>query len=225
MKKLISLLMILAVLLSLCACGPNNDPANESTDPSAETTEAPTGEQGKPSLNYTPEQLYGHIDQTKPNGDGVYKLWSKDGVANMANDPAGNFELLCNIDMEGAALNPIGTADAPFTGKIDGKNFIISNFTLTSEGEALGFVGVNEGTVQDLQLEGMTVTATAANKYIGALAGVNKKVILRSKATGTVKAEAAATDAAIGGGVGANAGDFTNTTVTVVDISPLSERI
>ncbi len=214
MKKLISLLMILAVLLSLCACGgqtdePTNEPTNE---PTVEATEEAT-EAG--SLTYTPEQLYGHIDQTKPNDDGVYKIWSADGVANMVNVPDGTFELLCNIDMEGAALSPIGTADKPFTGKIDGKNFIISNFTLTSEGEELGFVGVNEGTIQDLQLEGVTATAAAANKYIGTMAGVNKSTILRCKSSGTLTVEAAAEGAAIGGAIGQNTGDFTNTTITV----------
>ena len=77
MKKLISLLMILAVLLSLCACGSNpNTPDNETTDPSVEATEAPTEEQSKPGLSFTPEQLYGHIDQTKPDDKGVYKIWN-----------------------------------------------------------------------------------------------------------------------------------------------------
>ena len=220
MKKILSILMILAVLLSLCACGgQTNEPTNEPTNaPTTEPTEAPTdapAEDAKPQMSFTPEQLYGHIDQTKPDDKGVYKLWNKDGVANMVNAPDGTFELLCNIDMEGAQLSPIGTAGAPFTGKIDGKNFIISNFTLTSEGEELGFVGVNEGTVQDLQLDGMTVTAAAANKHIGTLAGVNNGTILRSKATGKLTAENAAADAACGGAVGTNNGKFTNSTVTV----------
>ena len=216
MKKFISILMILAVLLSLCACGSQtNEPTVEPTaEPTVEATEAPT-EAGKPALSFTPEQLYGHIDQTKPDDKGVYKLWNKDGVANMVNAPDGTFELLCNIDMEGATLAPIGTAEAPFTGKIDGKNFIISNFALSGEGEALGFVGVNEGTIQDLQLQGMTVTTVAANKYIGTLAGVNKSTILRCKSSGTLTAEAAAEGAAIGGAIGQNTGDFTNSTVTV----------
>ena len=219
MKKLISLLMILAVLLSLCACGgQTNEPSNEpAVDPTEETTEAPglVVPEIKPSKDYTPEELYGHIDQTKPNSDGVYKLWNKDGVANMVNVPDGTFELLCNIDMEGAALSPIGTAEAPFTGSINGKNYIISNFTLTSEGEALGFIGVNDGHIQDLQLEGVTATAVAANKYIGTLTGVNNGKIQRCKSSGTLTVETAAADAAIGGAIGANTGDFSNATVTV----------
>ena len=217
MKKLISLLMILAVLLSLCACGgqTSNEPSDSVENPTTEATEAPTEEKVQVKTEFTPEELYGHIDQTKPNDEGVYKIWNKDGVANMANVPDGTFELLCNIDMEGAALSPIGSVEAPFTGKIDGKNYIISNFTLASQGEALGFVGVNEGTIQDLQLEGVTATAVAANKYIGTMAGVNKATILRSKSSGTLTVDAAAADAAIGGAVGQNVGDFTNTTITV----------
>ena len=217
MKKLISLLMILAVLLSLCACGgqTSNEPSDSVENPTTEATEAPTEEKTQVKTEFTPEELYGHIDQTKPNSDGVYKLWSAEGVANMANDPAGTFELLCNIDMEGAALSPIGSVEAPFTGKIDGKNYIISNFTLASEGEALGFVGVNEGTVQDLQLEGVTATAAAANKYIGTMTGSNKGTITRCKSSGTLTVDAAAADAAIGGAVGSNTGDYTNSTATV----------
>ena len=217
MKKLIGLLMILAVLLSLCACGgqTNNEPSENLENPTTEATEAPTEEKVQVKTEHTPEELYGHIDQTKPNSDGVYKLWSADGVANMANDPAGTFELLCNIDMEGAALSPIGSVETPFTGKIDGKSFIISNFTLATEGEALGFVGVNEGTIQDLQLEDVTVTAADSNKYIGTMAGSNKATILRCKSSGTLTADAAAADAAIGGAIGANSGEFTNSTVTV----------
>ena len=217
MKKLISILMILAVLLSLCACGgqTSNEPSDSVENPTTEATEAPTEEKVQVKTEYTPEELYGHIDQTKPDDKGVYKIWNKDGVANMVNAPDGTFELLCNIDMEGASLSPIGTADKPFTGKIDGKNFTISNFTVSGEGEALGFIGVNEGTIQDLQLENVTVNAVASNKYIGTFAGVNNATILRSKASGTVNAEAAAADAAVGGAIGSNTGEFTNTTVTV----------
>ena len=217
MKKLISILMILAVLLSLCACGGQtpNEPSDSVEKSTTEATEAPTEEKVQVKTEYTPEELYGHIDQTKPDDKGVYKIWNKDGVANMVNAPDGTFELLCNIDMEGASLSSVGTADKPFTGKIDGKNFIISNFTVSGEGEAVGFIGVNEGTVQDLQLENVTVNAVASNKYIGTFAGVNNATILRSKASGTVNAEAAAADAAVGGAIGSNTGEFTNTTVTV----------
>ena len=217
MKKLISLLMILAVLLSLCACGgqTSNDPSDSIENPTTEATEAPTEEKTQVKTEFTPEELYGHIDQTKPNDEGVYKIWSKDGVANMANVPDGTFELLCNIDMEGMELSPIGTTEQPFTGKIDGKNYIISNFALASQGEALGFVGVNEGTVQDLQLEGITATAAAANKYIGTLAGSNKGIVIRCKSSGTLTVDAAAADAAIGGAIGANTGQFANSTITV----------
>jgi len=213
MKKFISILMLLAVLFSLCACGGQTDPTTEPT----ETTAATEPTKDSLEIDMSPEALYGHIDQTKPNDKGVYKIWNADGVKNMVNVPDGTFELLCNVDMEGATLTPIGTEAAPFTGTINGANFIISNFSLTG-GEVLGFVGVNQGTIQDLQLSGVTVTADETTKAIGTLAGINEKKILRSKATGAVNAEAAAADAACGGAIGQNKGDFTNSTVTV-DVS------
>jgi len=214
MKKILSYLLILAVMLSLCACGTQtNDPSTDATtNPTTETTEAPT--EGLDN-GYAPEQLYGHIDQTKPNADGVYKIWSGDGVANMINAPEGTFELLCNIDMEGASLSPIGNEEVPFSGKIDGKNFVISNFTLASDGKELGFVGYNEGTVQDLQLENVTITTAGSNQFVGTIAGVNHGTVLRCKAAGKLTAAAGAEDMAVGSAIGYNRGSLTNSTITV----------
>jgi len=211
MKKLISILLLVSVLLSLCACGGQPDTTTAPT----ETTAATEATKDDLTIDMSPEALYGHIDQTKPNDKGVYKIWNADGVKNMVNVPDGEFELLCNIDMGGAVLAPIGTEETPFTGIIKGANFIISNFTLETDGTALGFVGVNNGTIQDLQLDAVTANGGANVKYIGTLAGINNKSVLRCKSTGTLNAEAAAADAAIGGAIGKNNGDFVNSTVTV----------
>ena len=195
MKKLISLLMILAVLLSLCACGgQTNEPTNEPTaEPTVEVTEAPTEGKGKPSLDYTPEQLYGHIDQTKPNDEGIYKLWSKDGVANMVNVPDGNFELLCNIDMEGMALSPIGTAEKPFTGTIEGNGHRICNVTIeqtnNSKTNAGLFGSLTETTViTDLHLQNVSVTIKSGTRMAGTSYGL---------LAGTISDKATLTDVTI----------------------------
>ena len=76
MKKFISILMILAVLLSLCACG---EKTPEATEPSEEVTEEAT-QSGGLQIDMSPEALYGHIDQTKPNDKGVYKIWSAESM-------------------------------------------------------------------------------------------------------------------------------------------------
>ena len=112
MKKLIRVLLLLALVLSFCACGtaPEKE-TTEATEPSVEeTTEAPEGgykydtevtEATKPDCS--------HINEFEPNEDGVYQIHTPEGLMNMANHPDGEFELLWHIDMGGANWMPVGT--------------------------------------------------------------------------------------------------------------------
>ena len=85
MKRVISIVMLLAVLLSFGAC------KTKETAVPVETT-----------IDYaSPEAMYGHTGQTEPVG-GVFQLWSVEGLQNMHKYPDANFELLCNIDAKGA---------------------------------------------------------------------------------------------------------------------------
>ena len=217
MKKWIALLLLLAVLISCCAC--TGDPANndETTEPSAEATEEVTeaAQSGQPAAP-TPEELYGHIDQTKPM-DGVYKIWNKDGVLNMANDPAGSFEILCDIDMQGATVAPIGSVSQPFTGSIKGGNYTISNFTVSGGADgAFGFVAVNQGKVRNVVMDNVTFQPDGAAKEIGPLAGINEGQLNNCVITnGTMAVEASAADANVGGIVGTNTGEISITKITV----------
>ena len=217
MKKWIALLLLLAVLISCCACA--GDPANnnETTEPSAEATEEVTeaAQSGQPATP-TPEELYGHIDQTKPM-DGVYKIWNKDGVLNMANDPAGSFEILCDIDMEGATVAPIGSVSQPFTGSIKGGNYTISNFTVSGGADgAFGFVAVNQGKIRNVVMDNVTFQPDAAAKEIGPLAGINEGQLTNCVITnGTMAVEASAADANVGGIVGTNTGEISISKITV----------
>lgn len=219
MKKWIALLLLLTVLISCCACAGQNAQNQETTEPSAEATEevteATTGSSAQPSAP-SAEELYGHIDQTKPM-DGVYKIWNKDGVLNMVNDPAGSYEILCRIDMEGATVAPIGTADQPFTGSIKGGNYTISNFTVAGGADgAFGFIGVNKGKVRNVVMDNVTFQPDGAAKNIGALAGINEGQLTNCIITnGTMAVEAAAEGANVGGAVGTNTGEVSITKVTV----------
>jgi len=207
MKKLISVLLLVAILLGCCGC---------SGEETAQTTAAPTEAEPivKDEKNMTPEELYGHIDQTVPQ-DGVYKIWSEVGVKNMAAHPDASFEFLCHVDMKGAALQPIGTQEKPFTGTIQGTQMILSNFTVTAKDGLLGFIGVNKGTVRDLRLENVTMTADETVRYVGAVAAINESTILRCPATGTIDATKVATDAICGSVVGKNTGDYTSAEIDV----------
>lgn len=203
MKKLMSVIMLLAVLLSCCACD------NQKTAQSAETEPVET------TLDLSsPEAMYGHIDQNTPI-EGIYKIWNKDGVLAMADHLDGSFEILCNIDMEGATLRPIGSADQPFTGTFNGAFYTISNFTLQGGEEAdFGFIAVNQGTVRDLLLKDVTYIPGTNAKNIGTLVGDNQGTVIRCTLTGTMTVEAAAEGANIGALVGCTTGSVKNSATT-----------
>lgn len=198
MKKIISIVLLITLVLSCCACG----------------KEQAASETATLDLS-SPEAMYGHIDQNTPIG-GVYKIWNAEGVKSMASHPERSFELLCDIDMQGAVLEPIGSAAAPFTGRINGTNFAISNFSITGSKDGyLGFVGKGQGNIQDLRLVNVTVKADNSAKYIGVLAGSLEGNIQRCYVTGTLTVEEAAADAICGSLVGAINGNIKNTEITV----------
>ena len=194
MKKIISAILLMAILLSCCACG-NQDAGS-----------------AEPALDpASPEAMYGHIDQTIKI-DGVYKIWNAEGVQHMLNTPDGKFELLCNVDMEGAVVAPI----AEFTGSIKGGNFKISNFTVQGGNEeSFGFIGVNKGKIRNFLIENVTFIPGENAKNIGSLVGDNQGEVQRCTVTGTLNVEKAAADANCGALAGISSGDLMNTVVTV----------
>ena len=198
MKRFISIFTLICVLFSLCACGKGGETATEPTAGGSEIKEL------------TNEDLYGHIDQFTPLA-GIYKIWNAEGFKNIANHPDADFEILCNIDMEGAVLAPI----PEFSGDIMGADFAVSNFTVEGDGENFGFIGVNKGKVSNLILDKVTFKPGANAKAIGSLAGKNEKTILRATVNGEMTVEKAAADAACGGIVGINTGSLTNTKANV----------
>lgn len=203
MKKIMSILMLIAILLSLCACG------------AAESTQ---GNDQPVSGELTPEQRFGHINQLEPI-DGVYQIWNAEGVKNIAKHPDATFELLCTIDMENAVLSPIGTEETPFTGELKGGNFYIKNFTVQGGDEKnFGFIGVNKGIVRDIVLENVSFIPGAGAGNIGSLAGDNQGELIRCTISGTMAVSASADNASCGNVVGRNTGKLANTAATV-DVS------
>jgi len=195
MKRFISFVLLIAVLLTLCACGKKEEPAA-----AVDTTAATLAPE-------SPEAMYGHIDQTQPV-DGVYKIWNSDGVLNMLKHPDASFELLCHVDMEGATIAPI----AEFTGTLNGANCTIKNFTVQGGDETdFGFVTVNKGKISNLYLDNVTFIPGANAKNIGSFAGTNEGTINRCTITNASLAVAAApADANIGSIVGYTTGSVSN---------------
>lgn len=217
MKRFLSLILIACLLLSLCACGAQEEP--EATDASLSETVEPTVAPAEGFILPPVEEevvSYDDINELEPV-DGVYQIHSIVGVQNIANHLDAKFNVLCDIDLGGATLEPIGSKDAPFTGQIKGNEFTISNFkieTTTADGD-LGFFGVNDGVVMQLQLSGMTLVSGANTVRMGGLAGTNTGRLQRCKAEGTLVVDAAAADAQCGGAVGVNSGELKNSEVDI----------
>ena len=196
MKKLISIALLIAVLVSLCACGKKTEQGAAAAAPLDPNS---------------PEALFGHIDQTQPV-NGVYQIWNAEGVQNFLKNPGEKFELLCNVDMAGAVVAPIGE----FTGEFDGGNFIISNFTVQGANEEnFGLICVNKGSLTNLYLENVTFVPSENAENIGSLVGKNEGTLLRCNVGGTLAVAKAPEGANCGGLVGLNTGKIRNTNTTV----------
>ena len=214
MKKLMSFVLLFAILLTLCACGNNQaqeDPTEPSTVPSLEELKAQQEEE-KHAYDGDPEEMFAHIDQSVPQ-NGVYQLWNAEGVKQIAQHPDGKFQLLCHIDMGGMEIAPI----PEFTGNLDGVNFTIKNFTVKGGANGnFGFIGVNKGKINNLTLENVTFIPEGDLQNIGAFAGVNEGIILRNFInTSTMDVTQAANGANCGGIVGLNTGNLQNNTCWV----------
>ena len=218
MKKFLSILLLFAILLSVCACAQEEAAQQETTAAPTDTTEAtePAVQVNPGAHAPTPEELYGHINQMEPV-DGVYKIWNAEGVKNIVNHPDGKFELLCTIDMEGATLAPIGAGEKAFTGELKGANFFIKNFTVQGgDEESFGFIGVNKGTVRNLVLENVTFIPGSNAKNIGGLVGDNQGEILRCNInSSSMTVETAPEGTNCGAVVGLNTGSLANGIVWV----------
>lgn len=211
MKKIISILLLLALLVSCCACG--RKPETENTLP------ADASDDQKEQTETGPEvDPFADVDELTPV-DGVYQICSAEGVFNIAQHPDAEFELLCDVDLGGAEWIPVGTQEKPFTGKLNGWQFTISNFVIkepTKDGD-MGFFGVSSGDIRNLKLSNMTVTTTADTVRVGGLVGSNSGSILRSNLVGDMVVESVGADAYCGGVAGINSGKI-ETVVADVDI-------
>jgi len=196
MKKIITYVLLITLVLSLCACGKAEEQAATAATPALDSNES----------------LYGHIDQFQKT-DGVYKIWNAEGVRHMLENPGESFELLCDVDMKGATVAPI----REFTGTINGAAHYIKNFTVQGGDETdFGFIGVNQGQVSNLYLNNVTLIPGPNAKNIGGFVGNNRATVTRCVMTNSKLEVSGAPDGAnVGALAGVNTGTMTNTTVAV----------
>ena len=202
MKKSFAYLLLIAILLSLCACGKKEETATAPvTEPATEATLDPS----------SPEAMFGHIDQTVAEG-GVHKIWNAEGVRFMLENPGNNYQLLCHIDMAGAMVAPMGE----FAGKIEGANFIIKNFTVQGSDESdFGIFTVNKGEIVNLKFENVTLIPGKNARNVGGFVGRNEGLLSRCTITGSMNVESTAADANVGSLVGITNGTVQNMELTI----------
>ena len=114
-----------------------------------------------------------------------------------------DYRLKNNVDCQGVAFTSIGTAEQPFTGSLDGDQYIISNLLIGNDGKQFsGLLGYTQGAyVIDLILKNAYVSgANSVGTLIG-YAAQNSHVIDVS-ADGQVEAKGAANMNNIGGLIG-----------------------
>ena len=197
MKNLFKYFVVFGLIITCLGCTPTKE-----EDQTANTDE-PTGDE-------TQEVSYDDIDEFEVI-DGAYQIHSIEGVRNMANHLDAAFNLLCDIDLGGEVIEPIGNQANPFTGLITGHEFKIKNFKINKSVDGnLGFFGVNNGTINQVIFEDVELITDDDTKNVGVVAGINNGSLYRCEASGSVDYVNIKDDANIGGLVGLNTNDVRN---------------
>ena len=123
--------------------------------------------------------------------DGYTGIYNADDLRNMANNLAGKYILMVDLDMTDEAWTPIGLdASSAFTGTFEGNYYTISNLTINSSNRYVGLFGyINGGTVQNLILENVNIKTTYTGSYtsnMGSIAGYSTGQISNIKVSGNV---------------------------------------
>lgn len=124
-----------------------------------------------------------------------------------------HYKQTANIDMTGQSFTPIGPASwSPFGGIYDGGLYTISNLTVTSSTDNgfAGMFGSIGGTVKNLALVNVSITASGNSAAAGGIAGGCSGTIQNCYVTGSIKSIGAN---GIAGGI---VGEIQYTTVSMV---------
>ena len=144
---------------------------------------------------------------------GYTDISSAEQLRRIDSNLGGKYRLVKNIDLSGN-WEPIGSAERPFTGVLDGNGYTISGISITTVGKSyVGLFANLSGSVVDLDVRG---TVSGAS-YVGGIAGmVSGGSITNSSFSGTVIG-----DAYVGGIAGMVRSD-SRTTASVYGCSNLA---
>ncbi len=101
--------------------------------------------------------------------DGIINIRTAKDLHDIRSNLLGNYRLMADIDLNGAAWTPIGTRTAPFEGNLDGNGYTIKNLNVNLPNQDyVGLVGYGKGEITNLTIEGASIKGRS---YTGVLAG------------------------------------------------------
>lgn len=105
----------------------------------------------------------------------IYYVSNLDELMNLPNN--GYVYLENDINVRNKEWQPLGTIDDPYQGYFDGCGHTIRNIKINSDRNEVGFFGVTEGYVYNLNLTNITINSLTAESdcYIGTLFGIHTK--------------------------------------------------
>lgn len=137
-------------------------------------------------INGIPASEYGNDDSKGFDGEGTenapYLIKNSSDLKQLANTVnSGNsyaknyFEMIDNIDMTGNAFEPIGNPNNPFSGKFDGKGYVIKGISVNAN-TYIGLFGYIENAfVNDVGVEDANLTGWS---NIGGIAGYSLNSVI-----------------------------------------------
>ena len=142
--------------------------------------------------------------------------------------PNGHFELKNNLDISLIEWTPVGTETRPFTGQIDGGNFIINGLKITQLQENqkyYGFIGyASSGKIFDLNFTNVNINLpTISNTvYVGGLVGANESLSIENVITSgniTLANHSSSHISYVGGLIGYSCTDNIKSCINAINIS------
>ncbi|MCX6897766.1 MAG: hypothetical protein NT105_03620 [Verrucomicrobia bacterium] len=150
--------------------------------------------------------------ETRVQFGGVIEIATLADLQAIQNELSGHYCLVADIDAsetknwnDDKGFAPIGSANQPFAGILDGNGYAIRNLFINRGWEDdVGLLGVlsRSGQVRNLKLVDVSVSG---NKYVGGLAGASRGSITACQASGQVSSN----DQSVGGLVGSNFSSIT----------------
>ena len=152
--------------------------------------------QNKSGLAYTDESGEGLVELDSYNMLFAYSEYTPirtvEDLQKINDNLSGKYMLLKDISLKSVTWTPIGSSSSKsFSGIFDGNGYTISDLTISGGNLYAGFFGYSRGTIKDLTLINVSISASCASGYgygyaAGLLAYMSGGTIENCKVTGTV---------------------------------------